>query len=167
MQWCEAYSRKIGARPKRIGASGRAKVSITLLLPPRSSFLESSCAQVRCDYDCAYVLLPNQSTISTMPRVLNHTPSWLSRPSQGFELFSPSNVREPAVPKAAATSMNRPRQVTACRGTEIFVAVGSELRWSDLVLLKENAPETGLASRSQFDESAPCLYRVSQQSRGY
>jgi nucleoporin NUP82 len=75
-----------------------------------------------------------------MARVVGHTPSWLSPPSPGFNLFQrnpdtkpPSALRNQLV-KAEARG---PTRTIAHRGTEIFVLVGNEIRWSDLVSLKD------------------------------
>lgn len=69
-----------------------------------------------------------------MPGVLKHTPAWLSRPSPGFDLFS----SPPTKSNSDAKNIAGPRRTIARRGTEVFVAVGNELRWSDLVLLRDN-----------------------------
>lgn len=75
-----------------------------------------------------------------MPKIVKHTPRWLSRPSPGFKLFSDpathghtSNGRE----TNGTNSSPVPSRKIACRGTEVFIVVHNELRWSDLVLLKE------------------------------
>lgn len=77
-----------------------------------------------------------------MPRVLSYTPSWLSRPSAGFDVFA---VKQEALANGSSKSsksskhadFNVPSKTIACRGTEVFVAVGNEIRWSDLAWLKE------------------------------
>ncbi|KAI9822996.1 MAG: hypothetical protein M1832_002650 [Thelocarpon impressellum] len=68
-----------------------------------------------------------------MPKVLNYTPAWLSRPSPGFELFS---SKTPASNTAGSKSTQGPRRTIARRGTEVFVAVGNQIRWADLSYLK-------------------------------
>ena len=80
----------------------------------------------------------------TMARVVGHTPSWLSAPSPGFNLFqrnpdtkAPSSLRNQLV-KADARG---PTRTIAHRGSEIFVLVGNEIRWSDLVSLKDAEKE--------------------------
>ncbi|KAI4742621.1 hypothetical protein E4T50_06963 [Aureobasidium sp. EXF-12298] len=79
-----------------------------------------------------------------MARVIGHTPSWLSAPSPGFNLFqrnpdtkAPSGLRN-QLTKAEARG---PTRTIAHRGTEIFVLVGNEIRWSDLVSLKDTEKE--------------------------
>ncbi|KAJ4356990.1 hypothetical protein N0V95_002862 [Ascochyta clinopodiicola] len=72
-----------------------------------------------------------------MPKVLSYTPEWLSRPSPGYHLFAPKQSNGNG---AAAKSKDfGPRKTIATRGSEIFVAVGHEIRWADLVNLKEGA----------------------------
>jgi hypothetical protein len=79
---------------------------------------------------------------STMPRVLSYTPSWLSRPSAGFDVFAAKDevqangYSKPSRP-SKHSDFNVPSKTIACRGTEVFVAVGNEIRWSDLAWLKE------------------------------
>ncbi|KAF2757717.1 hypothetical protein EJ05DRAFT_476930 [Pseudovirgaria hyperparasitica] len=77
-----------------------------------------------------------------MPRILSYTPSWLSRSQPGYELFSSSKTT-PAGKRAAGAlskgiAKGRPQRTIAYRGSEIFVATDSEIRWSDLVLLSES-----------------------------
>ncbi|KAI9808518.1 MAG: hypothetical protein M1827_007223 [Pycnora praestabilis] len=85
-----------------------------------------------------------------MPKVLSYTPPWLSRPSPGFELFSttPKPTRSPGgtVKYVNDYDGGSPRytgakRTIARRGTEVFVAIGNQIRWSDLCLLKDNWEE--------------------------
>lgn len=83
-----------------------------------------------------------------MPKIISYTPSWLSRPSAGFDLFyktKTSSTSESAA-RESVQSENRPkgnnnhvrhRRTIARRGTEIFVVVDNEIRWSDLCLLRD------------------------------
>ncbi|QIW95618.1 hypothetical protein AMS68_001136 [Peltaster fructicola] len=67
-----------------------------------------------------------------MPNVISYTPEWLARPSAGFDLLSgPTSGK-------AGTSTSEPlsSRRLAQRGSEIFYAVGTELRWGDLSLLE-------------------------------
>lgn len=73
-----------------------------------------------------------------MPRALSYTPDWMSRPKTAFNLFQP---KQPASKQLSEGS----RRTIAHRGTEVFVAVGKELRWSDLGLLRD-AEADGRAS---------------------
>lgn len=70
-----------------------------------------------------------------MPKVLSYTPEWLSRPSPGYHLFAPKQSNGNSA--AAKKKDFGPRKTIATRGSEIFVAVGHEIRWADLVNLKE------------------------------
>ncbi|KAF1816479.1 hypothetical protein P152DRAFT_511247 [Eremomyces bilateralis CBS 781.70] len=75
-----------------------------------------------------------------MVRVLNYTPSWLSRLSPDANIFANTAPRSPARPsngtkKAGAAAV--PLKKVAYRGTQIFVAVGNEVRWTDLQRLKD------------------------------
>ncbi|QSZ29155.1 hypothetical protein DSL72_003666 [Monilinia vaccinii-corymbosi] len=79
-----------------------------------------------------------------MPRVLAYTPTWLSKPSPGHEIFTAgpatSNPTAPGnIYNANDKKSNKPgpRRTIARRGTEVFIAVGKEVRWADLVYLKE------------------------------
>ncbi|KAI8223929.1 Nucleoporin NUP82 [Colletotrichum sp. SAR 10_86] len=74
-----------------------------------------------------------------MPKVKSYTAPWLSH-GPGHSLFAPSTdskaLSAPSpYPKKKKTV--GPRRTIARRGTEIFVAVGKELRWGDLAYLKE------------------------------
>jgi nucleoporin NUP82 len=69
-----------------------------------------------------------------MPKVLSYTPEWLSRPSSGYKLFAPQAAsRTQSVPEDP-----RSQKTIATRGSEVFVAVGHEIRWADLSKLKED-----------------------------
>jgi nucleoporin NUP82 len=70
-----------------------------------------------------------------MPKVLGYTPDWLSRPAPGYHLFAPKHANGNGV--VAKRQEPGPRRTIATRGSEIFVAVGSELRWADLANLKD------------------------------
>ncbi|KAH9881107.1 hypothetical protein J1614_001601 [Plenodomus biglobosus] len=71
-----------------------------------------------------------------MPKVLSYTPDWLSRPNPGYHLFAPRRANG-----HAAVTKKKPdhgtRKTIATRGSEVFVAAGNELRWADLVSLKD------------------------------
>ncbi|PNS18060.1 hypothetical protein CAC42_4019 [Sphaceloma murrayae] len=76
-----------------------------------------------------------------MMNITGHTPAWLSRPSTGFQVFQPAEKS-----KAQSTLSNGygkkiesrgPLKTLAHRGTEVFYVVENEIRWTDLVALKE------------------------------
>lgn len=81
-----------------------------------------------------------------MPKVLNYTPSWLSRPSSGFDLFSSGNQRtsfgpqDGGHPRARSSDKEQeylgPRRTIAHRGSEIFLVVDNHIRWADLSIVK-------------------------------
>lgn len=65
-----------------------------------------------------------------MPRVISYTPEWLSRPKPAFNLFQ---SKQPEIQQRFEGA----RRTVAHRGTEVFVAVGKELRWADLDILRD------------------------------
>jgi nucleoporin NUP82 len=70
-----------------------------------------------------------------MPKILSHTPRWLQRPTPGHALFAPKpSAKEPAPGL---------RRTIATRNSEIFVAVGHEIRWADLERLKDDSESSG------------------------
>jgi nucleoporin NUP82 len=115
---------------------------------------------------------PNKGRISIllhtwkMPRILSYTPSWLTRPSPGFQIFE-GTPKIPTTAGARNTSSlpSGPLRTIACRGTQIFVAIGKEIRWSDLVLLKDYETERAARSRKETplsDTGYPqSMFRVS------
>ncbi|USP77786.1 uncharacterized protein yc1106_05060 [Curvularia clavata] len=72
-----------------------------------------------------------------MPKILGYTPDWLSRPNPGYHLFASKHQDGNGV--VARRPEPGSRRTIATRGSEIFVAVGNEIRWADLVNLKEEA----------------------------
>ncbi|KAM0130445.1 hypothetical protein ACHAP3_007308 [Botrytis cinerea] len=78
-----------------------------------------------------------------MPQVLGYTPTWLSKPNPGHEIFTakPTGVQTASGaiynPNEKKTNKVGPKRTIARRGTEVFIAVGKEIRWADLVYLKE------------------------------
>ncbi|KAI2642885.1 hypothetical protein GGS21DRAFT_500070 [Xylaria nigripes] len=84
-----------------------------------------------------------------MPKIKAYTPAWLSSPSPGHQLFTPHplNGQSTSYHASIADSTTSPRRILAIRGSEVFIAVGKEIRWADLVYLKErwqeNAARTG------------------------
>ena len=73
-----------------------------------------------------------------MPKVLARDPPWLARPSPGFQLFRPDTK---STARTADSHYDGPSRKIAHRGTEVFVAVGNELRWSELGKLKDAGEE--------------------------
>ena len=100
-----------------------------------------------------------------MPKILSYTPSWLTRPSPGHALFSqkPKDIGADANGEKQGSQDSRIRRTIAHRGTEIFVIVDNEIRWSDLVMLRERCEEDEqYAQISDIAESqrADGIYRV-------
>ena len=79
-----------------------------------------------------------------MPRILSYTPPWLSRPSPGFEAFRSSELESQTPPANGSTRQEArtgPKRTVARRGTEIFVVINNQIRWTDLRTLKEHWAE--------------------------
>lgn len=85
-----------------------------------------------------------------MPNVVSYTPPWLSRPSPGSSFFSGQSAEKlpgkAAVQgsggKEADTARNDipydgPTRIIARRGTEIFTVVDNQIRWANLVTLRD------------------------------
>ncbi|RFU77046.1 hypothetical protein TARUN_5182 [Trichoderma arundinaceum] len=78
-----------------------------------------------------------------MPKVKCYSAAWLSKNAPGNQLFEPSaeSLRSRALSPSKKKQVPGPRRTIARRGTEAFVAVGKEIRWGDLVYLKEEWTE--------------------------
>ncbi|KAK4106155.1 hypothetical protein N658DRAFT_8307 [Parathielavia hyrcaniae] len=87
-----------------------------------------------------------------MPKIKSFAPSWLNEPSPGHKLFSQSSddVRIPAGMHYGKKPKPGPRRTIARRGTEVFVAVGKQVRWGDLAYLKESWETKHARSSSGF-----------------
>lgn len=78
-----------------------------------------------------------------MPKVKHYSASWLSKNAPGHQLFEPSQdatrSRALSPPYSSKKKFSPgPRRTIARRGTEVFVAVGKEIRWADLAYLKDD-----------------------------
>ena len=110
-----------------------------------------------------------------MPKVISYTPAWLSKPNHGHEIFTTKTVGAPNVATNGSSASSKrtakpgPRRTIARRGTEVFIAVGKEIRWADLVYLKEawedkqsrNSFGKGEDSDNQYEGDHAQGYRVS------
>jgi len=113
-----------------------------------------------------------------MPKVISYTPTWLSKPNPGHEIFTakPAGAQSTSTNGSSSSSKRAakpgPRRTIARRGTEVFIAVGKEIRWADLVYLKEawedkqsRKPNGKARSRestdNQYEEDHAQGYRVS------
>jgi hypothetical protein len=90
---------------------------------------------------------------TNMPKVKSYSAPWLAKGSPGSRLFesSPDALRSRAFSPGYPTKKKAvpgPRRTIAKRGSEIFVAVGKEIRWADLVYQKDS-----YASRQQSGRS--------------
>ena len=87
-----------------------------------------------------------------MPHVVGHTPAWLSRPSTGFQVFQPTDKPRSsgALTNGSGKKIDHGGSIRliAHRGTEIFFVAGNELRWSDLVWLKDAGDEADALRQS-------------------
>ncbi|KAF2673284.1 hypothetical protein BT63DRAFT_451320 [Microthyrium microscopicum] len=96
-----------------------------------------------------------------MPRVLEFTPGWLARNRPGFDLFA---AKPKSTPTPDVTPQTGPSRTIARRGTQLFVAVGNEVRWTDLVLLKDFEAERNSRSRKatplSLDSVPESLFRL-------
>lgn len=92
-----------------------------------------------------------------MPKIKSYAPGWLNEPSPGHKLFEASvdDSKLPAALAYAKRTKPGPRRTIARRGTEIFVAVGKQIRWGDLSHLKESweTRRGGSGPRSRREES--------------
>ncbi|KAI2466589.1 hypothetical protein F4781DRAFT_434263 [Annulohypoxylon bovei var. microspora] len=84
-----------------------------------------------------------------MPKIKSYTPAWLLQPSPGHDLFVPnsSDAQSALAYTSKAIAKDGPRRTIARRGTEVFIAVGKEIRWADLVYLKERWEEKQAGTR--------------------
>ena len=95
-----------------------------------------------------------------MPKISAHTPPWLSRSSPGFQLFAQDQSKKFLDPRAHPDQASHKSRPIAYRGTEVFVAVANEIRWSDLLLLKDGWQQDQ-GPESYADKNQ--LYRVSRR----
>jgi len=76
-----------------------------------------------------------------MPKLLSHTPAWLSRPSIGFQAFQSKEQgkikRTISNGHGKSEDYSGPTRTIANRGTEIFFVVDNNIRWVDLAELKD------------------------------
>ncbi|KAK4238579.1 hypothetical protein C8A03DRAFT_14981 [Achaetomium macrosporum] len=94
-----------------------------------------------------------------MPKIKSFAPSWLNEPSPGHKLFAQSSedVRFTTPLAHGKKPKPGPRRTIARRGTEVFVAVGKQIRWGDLVYLKESweTKQTRSGSATRIKRESP------------
>ncbi|KAL2261772.1 hypothetical protein VTK26DRAFT_3413 [Humicola hyalothermophila] len=94
-----------------------------------------------------------------MPKIKSFAPGWLNEPAPGHKLFEAVNDD----PRASSPLLYGkkpkpgPRRTIARRGTEVFVAVGKQIRWGDLTYLKESweAKQTRSPSLARTKRESP------------
>lgn len=108
-----------------------------------------------------------------MPKVLGYTPSWLSRPSPGFDLFACAPKRISIGPQDGVSPRTKgdnsqpgyvgSRRTIAHRGSEVFVVVDNEIRWSDLSIIKYDWESSQMKGKNQVEANheAGQNYKVS------
>lgn len=97
-----------------------------------------------------------------MPKILERDPHWLSS-----KLFQ---TEEDTTPKHFPdVAYDGPLRKTANRGSELFVAVGTELRWSDVGLLRDAEDDAGGRYGSQLGggDAQERTYRVCTDTTRY
>ncbi|PHH89904.1 hypothetical protein CDD83_5018 [Cordyceps sp. RAO-2017] len=98
-----------------------------------------------------------------MPKVKHYSAAWLSGNAPGQQLFEPSPeaIRSRALSPSYASKkkyFEGPRRTIARRGSEVFVALGKEIRWGDLVYLKEE-----WAAKPSRGRSSPGAARIKRE----
>ncbi|EHY61030.1 Nucleoporin NUP82 [Exophiala dermatitidis] len=96
-----------------------------------------------------------------MPKVIGHTPPWLSRPSPGAKIFSDPAPQSPASPSKRSSYLSSPssthyqgrRRLVASRGTELFTVVGNKIRWADLATVRDEWEENAQSGSNRFGRS--------------
>ncbi|KAH8910028.1 hypothetical protein BR93DRAFT_875890 [Coniochaeta sp. PMI_546] len=75
-----------------------------------------------------------------MLKIKSYVPSWLHEPAPGHKLFvaSTDDARLPDPQLHSSRAKLGPRRTIARRGAEVFVAVGKQIHWGNLVHLKDS-----------------------------
>lgn len=117
----------------------------------------------------------------SIPKVTQYTPAWLSKPNPGHDIFTSAPTKSTNTfadhsngMSAASKRSAKPgsRRTIARRGAEVFVAVGREIRWADLVYMKDAWADKQTASRSNkgkgrdSEDSVPSQYE-GDHAQGY
>jgi nucleoporin NUP82 len=104
-----------------------------------------------------------------MPKITSYTPAWLSKPNPGHDLFTAVASSQSLAPSSKKVPKPGPRRTIAYRGVEVFIAVEKEIRWADLVYLREAWEDKEQKKKSfrkgrdrdnQFEEDHAQGYRV-------
>lgn len=109
----------------------------------------------------------------TMPKIIGHTPSWLSQPSPGARIFSDPEAKSPASPskrtalaktdEGSTIVPTSARRLTAHRGSEVFTVIGNKIRWADLSKIKDDWEAQSHKRQPAHDIEEKKSYRVSCQ----
>lgn len=112
--------------------------------------------------------MPGSQNMSNI-KVKSYTPSWLSKPAPGHTLFKATSEDLDASVFSPYSSNKKarpgPRRTIARRGTEVFVAVNREIRWGDLVYLKESWAEMGASTRIKREDSTTSSFSIYDETR--
>lgn len=105
-----------------------------------------------------------------MPKVIGHTPSWLSQPSPGARIFSDPEAQSPASPSKRPTNAKRSEEVAtltasakkliAHRGSEVFTVIGNKIRWADLSRVKDEWEAQSHRQQPLNEEDQKRVYKV-------
>ena len=99
-----------------------------------------------------------------MPKILARDPAWLSKTTPGYKVFLADEGSK--THRSTDAKYTGPLRKVAHRETEVFVAVGNELRWSEFGLLKdagedyERRHSRRYGGNMQQDEEGERGYRV-------
>ncbi|KAK1079409.1 hypothetical protein LTR33_006410 [Friedmanniomyces endolithicus] len=96
-----------------------------------------------------------------MPKVVAQQPPWIARGSAGHQLFQ--HDERAKIPTTKDVQYDGPTRKIAHRGTEIFVAVGNELRWADVNALEGSPPSGPRDDRKQYRLLKTSIPRPIQQ----
>lgn len=103
-----------------------------------------------------------------MPKITSYNLEWLSKPNPGHALFTPSPATSRFYERVGNSRDGDddgenagPKRTIARRGTEVFVAVGNEIRWADLAYLKDKLEKEKNGEDSQNPPNWAQGYRVS------
>lgn len=92
-----------------------------------------------------------------MSKVLKRELAWLARDTPGFNVFQPTEAQLKTKAQETKVEYQSPSRRIARRGTEVFVAVGTEIRWSDLALMRDAGEDPSSGQQKSLDR----VYRVS------
>ncbi|KAI2787914.1 Nucleoporin NUP82 [Penicillium oxalicum] len=100
-----------------------------------------------------------------MPKVHSYAPAWLCRPSPGANLFAsnPDKIStDEALKPGKASAVSGAVKTIAKRGSEVFVVIDNEIRWSNLARLKDQWQQQARQKKTNThaEETPSPSYRV-------